>query len=225
MAVLAAMLLFVAVAPVPLARTRGWPGQRRHPMAAAVHRAAARWRARAGRSDESGVVAQALELAARALRSGASLLTALDAVAAELPEAGLGEVARRVRGGFSLRAALDRWAGAAAPRQAGAAVLVLGHASGAAMAASLDRAAASLRQRRALGDEIRALTAQTRASAMVVALAPAGFAAIVAGVDPDALSMLLTTAVGLVSLAAGRALEGLGSWWMRRLCRGVARWA
>ena len=224
-ALLAAVLVFVAVAPGPFPRARGRLDQRRHPAAALADRVTARWQARAGRTEEADIVAQALELAARALRSGASLLTALDAVATELPEAGLGEVARRVRGGFSLRAALDRWAGTAPPRQAAAAMLVLGHASGAAMASSLDRAAASLRQRRALGDEISALTAQTRASATVVALAPAGFAVIVAGVDPDALTMLFTTPVGLVSLTAGLALEGLGVWWMRRLCRGVARWA
>ena len=93
------------------------------------------------------------------------------------------------------------------------------------MASSLDRAAASIRQRRALGDEIRALTAQSRASAAVVALAPAGFAVVIAVADREALSVLFTTTIGLVSLAIGVVLEGLGLWWMRRLCRSVARWA
>ena len=152
-------------------------------------------------------------------------LTALGTVAQELPESGLGEVVRWVRGGISLSEALDRWVGGIAERQTAAALLVLGHSSGAAMASSLDRAAASLRQRRALGDEIRALTAQTRASAAVVALAPAGFAVVIAVADPEALGVLFTTPVGLVSLAVGLALEGVGLWWMARLCRGVARWA
>ena len=174
---------------------------------------------------QADAIPQALELAARALRSGASVLTALDSVAIELPETGLREVVSRVRRGLSLTEALDGWIGGAPDRQTAAALLLLGHSSGAAMAASLDRAAASLRQRRALGDEIRALTSQTRASGVVVAAAPAGFAVVVTAVDRDALGALVSTPVGLLSLGLGLVLEGLGLWWMGRLCRGVVRWA
>ena len=225
MALLAAVLVFVAVAPAPRPRVRGRLRHHRFLLTEVVHRVShlRLWMRRP--TDEADIVAQAMELAARALRAGASLLTALEAVSAELPEAGLDEVVNRVRGGLSLSGALEQWVGGAAERQTAAAMLALGHSSGAAMAASLERAAASLRQRRALSDEIRALTAQTRASATVVALAPAGFAAVITIVDRDATRVLFTTSVGLVSLAAGLALEGLGVWWMRRLCRGVARWA
>ncbi len=209
-----------------------------------------RLRARARRSLGTDDVAQALELAARSLRGGASLLTALGTVSNELPEVGLGDVVRRVEHGMGLKEALDHWVNGRvaeartvatrlvrggvraeigdrgrAERQTAAALLVLGHSSGAAMASSLDRAAASLRQRRTLGDEIRALTAQTRASAAVVALAPAGLAVVIAAVDPQALGVLFTTPIGLVALVTGLVLEGLGLWWMNRLCRGVARWA
>lgn len=177
-----------------------------------------------GRSRQADALPQALELTARALRSGASVLTALDSAAAELPETGLGHVVHRVRGGLSLSEALDGWVAGVPERQTAAALLVLGHTSGAAMAASLDRAAASLRQRQALDDEIRSLTAQTRTSGVVVAAAPAGFAVIVALVDRDALSGLVTTPVGLMSVGVGLVLEGLGLWWMARLCRSVARW-
>ena len=225
MALLAAALVFVAVAPAPLPRVRGRLRRGHFVLTDVVHRVSDLRLYLRRPSDEADVVAQAMELAARALRAGASLLTALEAVSAELPEAGLDEVVNRVRGGLSLSGALEQWVGDAPERQTAAAMLVLGHSSGAAMASSLERAAASLRQRRALRDEIRALTAQTRASATVVALAPAGFAAIVTIVDRDATRVLFTTPVGLVSLAAGLALEGLGVWWMRRLCWGVARWA
>ena len=225
MALLAAALVFVAVAPAPLPRVRGRLRRGHFVLTDVVHRVSDLRLYLRRPSDEADVVAQAMELAARALRAGASLLTALEAVSAELPEAGLDEVVNRVRGGLSLSGALEQWVGDVAERQTAAAMLVLGHSSGAAMASSLERAAASLRQRRALRDEIRALTAQTRASATVVALAPAGFAAIVTIVDRDATRVLFTTPVGLVSLAAGLALEGLGVWWMRRLCWGVARWA
>ena len=224
--VLAGVLVLVALMPdLPLARPRGRTLGRIRPRRAVPHRLLAvvrRWTGRARRTD---AVPQALELAARALRSGASVLTALDSAAAELPETGLRQVVRRVRGGLSLSEALDDWVGGVSERQTAAALLVLGHTSGAAMAASLDRAAASLRQREALDDEIRALTAQTRTSGVVVAAAPAGFAVIVTLIDRDALSGLLSTPLGLMSLGLGLVLEGLGLWWMARLCRSVGRWA
>ena len=225
-AVLAAGLLFVALAPdLMLAGPRGRaPGRVRSPGAgpSRLLDVARRWGRRSGQSD---AIPQALELTARALRSGASVLTALDGVATELPETGLRPVVSRVRGGLSLSEALDGWIAGAPDRQTAAALLVLGHRSGAAMAASLDTAAASLRQRQALGEEIRALTSQTRASGMVVAAAPAGFAIVVTVVDQDALSALLSTPIGLLSLMLGLVLEGLGLWWMARLSRGVIRWA
>ena len=225
-AVLAAVLLLVALGPdLPMVGSRGRmkrgsPLRRGGPNR--LVDAARRWR---GRSEQADAIPQALELTARALRAGASVLTALDGVAAELPETGLRPVVDRVRGGLSLSDALDDWVAGAPDRRTAAALLVLGHTSGAAMAASLDRAAASLRQRQALGDEIRALTSQTRTSGMVVAAAPAGFAVIVTLVDTDAMSGLLATPVGLLALLAGLALEGLGLWWMARLSRGVGQWA
>ena len=225
-ALVAAVLLFAALAPVPLRLgARGRSGGLRRPPGAAPSRLLAlvgRWRERHGHQD---AIPQALELTARALRSGASVLTALDTVAAEIPETGWREVVARVRGGRSLAEALDGWVQDLPERQTTAALLVLGHQSGAAMAASLDRAAASLRQRRALGDEIRALTSQTRTSGMVVAAAPARFAAVIAVADPGSLGALVATPFGLLCLMVGLALEGLGVWWMARLSQGVVRWA
>lgn len=225
-AVLAAVFLFVAMVPdLPLAGPRGRTSRRMRLWTAGPSRLLAAARRWTGRSEQADAIPQALELTARAMRSGASVLTALDSVATELPEIGLRPVVSRVRGGLSLSEALDGWVAGAPDRQTAAALLVLGHTSGAAMAASLDRAAASLRQRQALSDEIRALTSQTRTSGVVVAAAPAGFAVIVTLVDRDALSGLLSTSVGLMSLVLGLVLEGLGLWWMARLCRGVGRWA
>ena len=225
-ALLAAVLLFVAVAPEPAAR--GAPSSAGGLFARSRSlwsRASARWPTRAARSAQFEAIPQALEMLARALRGGASLLTALEAVAAELPEADLSQVVRRVRGGLGLSESLDDWVNDSAERRAAAALLVLGHTSGAAMASSLDRAAASLRQRRALGEEIRALTSQTRASGVVVAAAPCGFAALVAIVDHDVLRSLFVTPAGLASLAIGLALECVGVWWMAQLSKGVAQWA
>ena len=225
-AVVAALLALVALSPeLPLTRPRGRKARsgRLHGMGTArLVALVSRWRKRSERAD---AIPEALELTARALRSGASVLSALDSVARELPETGLGQVVSRVRGGLSLAEALDGWIGEERDRRTAAALLVLGHSSGAAMAASLDRAAATLRQRKALGDEVRALTSQTRASGVVVAAAPAGFAVIVAAADRDALWVLVSTPIGLLSLVVGLVLEALGIWWMGRLCRGVVKWA
>lgn len=226
MSLLAAGLLFFVLAPEPYPRSaRASASTRFSGPSSLLARLRLRWPSRAARAEHFEAIPQALEMLARALRGGASLLTGLETVDAEVPEADLSQVVRRVSGGLSLSQSLDDWVGDNAERRTAAALLVLGHDSGAAMASSLDRAAASLRQRRALGEEIRALTSQTRASGMVVAVAPAGFAAVVALVDHDALRSLFVTPVGLASLTIGLALEGLGIWWMSRLSTGVSRWA
>lgn len=228
-AVLAAVLAFAAVAwPGPPPRGRYRAGRSLAGALAAIRTRLRGWT----RPDEGAAeVAELLELAARALRAGASLSVALETASAELPGAGLAPVTRRIAGGLSVAEAVDGWAAAgvgsrtAAARRTAAALLVLGHGSGAAMAASLDRAAASIHQRRATHDEIRALTAQTRASGLLVALAPAAFGAVVALVDGDALRVLVATPLGWASLLAGLALEAVGVWWMARLARGVSSWA
>ncbi len=225
-AVLAAVLVFVALmGELSLMRPRGRVAARQWLMLSWLSRLHTEVLERIGRNPQLDAVPQALELTARALRSGASVLTALEGAAAELPETGLDHLTRRVRGGLSLSEALDDWVAGLPERQTAAALLVLGHTSGAAMAASLDSAAASLRQRRALNDEIRALTTQTRTSGLVVAAAPAGFAVIIALVDPGALSGLWASPLGWASLVLGLLLEGLGLWWMTRLCRSVGCWA
>ena len=247
MALLAAVLLFLALAPTPTgAAPRGRPVAGHGKLARAA-KSIEKWKQRYERGQRSDdTVPQTLELLARALRAGASLQTAVDRVAADLPESGLSAVVNQVNSGLDMAEALDRWAvgstrstgyrrrgedryrgrnTSTADRQTVAALLVLGYRSGAAMASSLDRAAASIRQRRAIRDEIRALTAQTRISGIVVASAPVGFGAVIALADSEALKVLLTTPVGLVSLLLGIALECLGILWMSRLSRGVAVWA
>ena len=230
-AIVAAVLALAAVAwPGPPARGRH-RHRRRRLLAGAGTSTLARLRKWTRPDEGAAEVAELLELAARALRAGASLPVALETASAELPGAGLAPVTRRIAGGLSVTEAVDGWAAAgvgsraAAARRTAAALFVLGHGSGAAMAASLDRAAASIHQRRATHDEIRALTAQTRASGLLVALAPAAFGAVVALVDGDALRVLVATPLGWISLLAGLALEALGVWWMARLARGVSEWA
>jgi tight adherence protein B len=162
-----------------------------------------------------------LELAARSRRAGLALLPSLAAASESLPEVELAPALARISAGSSLTAALEDWARSRAHPDADlvVAVLLLGDASGAAVSARLDRTAATLRHRATLADEVRALTAQTRASATVAALAPIGFAVVVGATDGRFFEEAIGSSIGRLSVGAGLVLDGLGVWWMRRLTR------
>ena len=80
-----------------------------------------------------------------------------------------------------------------------------------------DRVAATLRERRELRAEARALATQARASAGVLTVAPVAFAALVSAIEPGVVAFLVTTPAGLACLAIGLALDGLGALWMARI--------
>lgn len=210
----------VVMAPVRPARSLTGPSERRPTEPATL---LSWWRRRSG-ADPAGSLPLLLELLARELRSGATIPAALTAVAAHTPEArSLRPVVERVAQGGSLATELDRWAGRY-PGQDGAvlgAVLQVGLRTGAALADALDRAAATLRARRAFDDEVRALTAQSRMSALLLAVAPVGFFVVFSTFDRSGLGVLLGTPVGWGCLAAGLVLDGLGFLWMRSLTRSV----
>lgn len=168
-----------------------------------------------------------LELLARSLRGGADLRTALRDVAVGPNEAGrtLNSVLRRVAAGERLAEAMDRWAVDLGHRDASVirAVITLGDSTGGSMATALDRAAATIRERSALRSEIRALTSQSRASAMVIVLSPVVFLALVAVTDPRSSHVLFATNIGRLSLTGGLVLDGLGLLWMSHLTSAVDR--
>ena len=169
-------------------------------------------------------LALVLELIARELRGGASLVSALAALPTDV-DLGLHDLRRRVDDGAAIGDELDRW-GAAIPGDDGVlvrAVLRLGLSTGAALADALDRTAAVLRERGQLADELRALSAQSRASATMIAAAPLGFLLVFALADPGALSFLLASPLGWICLLVGVALDSIGFWWMRRLVAAVDR--
>jgi len=168
-----------------------------------------------------------LELLARSLRGGAGLHLALGDLAKSGNRAGqsLGPVLRRVEAGGRLGESLDQWVVELGHRDASVvrAVVLLGDSTGGSMAPALDRAAATIRERSALRDEIRALTSQSRASAMVIAASPVGFLAVVAVTDPKTSHVLFSTSIGRACLMGGLFLDGLGLLWMSRLTAGVER--
>jgi tight adherence protein B len=183
-------------------------------------------RARRGRGELAleAALPAALEAVARALRSGASLRQAVAEAAEVTPGAlgsELGAVAAHADHGVPLVEALEGFASRrplAGVRLATAA-LCLGAETGGAEARAVDGVADTLRERLALAAEVRALSAQTRASMVVIGLAPLGFCAFASAADDRTSTFLFRTPLGLALLTAGLVLDGLGALWMRRLCR------
>lgn len=165
-----------------------------------------------------------LESVARALRSGASLRQAVEEAAEATPGAlgqELARVAADVGHGAPLVAALEHLA-ERRPLPAirlAVAALAVGAETGGAQAQAVDGVATTVRERLAVAAEARALASQARMSALVIGLAPLGFGVFAASTDPRTAQFLLHTSAGLLLLAAGLALDGIGWLWMQRLCR------
>jgi tight adherence protein B len=191
------------------------------PVALRLRRSAGRRRLRAAQ------LPPALERLATSLRSGASLPAAMaEAAAATEPPLGaeLAAVAEATRRGRPIVAGLDDWSWRHddAGTRLAATAMALATVVGSAPARAVDGVAATLRERLDLDAERRALGAQARASALVLAIAPLAFAAVLIAGDTSAARFLLTTPGGWTCLAAGVSLDAAGAWWMARLTRGAA---
>lgn len=168
----------------------------------------------------------ALDAVATGLRGGASLRDALADAGQGIGEplgSELHGIAARASAGLSLAAVLSDWAEAAddpPTRLAGAALVVAAELGGPG-AATIDAAAASLRDRIAADDEISALSVQARLSALLLTAAPIGFAFLLTSLDPTSARFLLRTPAGWLCIGAGLALDAAGAAWMARLVRGA----
>ena len=180
---------------------------------------------RRGRRDTRLVaeLPDALDRLAADLRGGGAVLSALEALSA-----GPGPLAadlRRVTGrsaaGAALVGSIATWA-EERPLPAVAAVagaLEVAVTVGGRSAAALEGLAGALRDQRDIQDEVVALSAQARLSALVVALAPLGSLGLSLAVDPRVTTTLTGTNPGRACLAFGLGLE-LAAWvWMHRLVR------
>jgi tight adherence protein B len=178
-----------------------------------------------GRAERRFVAAlpAGLEQVAAALRGGASVAEALEAIAS-----GNGPLARDVRRvrartalGLGVADALAAWPSERplpAVRAAAGALAVAATIGGRA-AGALDGLAASLRERLGAVAEARALSAQARLSAFVVGGAPIGYLLFSAAVDPASVDVLVATDLGRVCLVGGLGCEVLAALWMRHILR------
>jgi tight adherence protein B len=184
-----------------------------------------RWQRRRRPDDDLRDLASALEDLARSLRGGASLAQALAEVAVSGDDPVRRELRRvdaRVDAGAPLSEALADWRASSHRPGVALAVGALDVASraGGSRAQAVDQVAATLRERLALADELRAQSSQARLSALVLVVCPAVFAALAASVDPRVVAFLVTHPFGWGCLAIGLALEVVGGWWMARITGG-----
>ncbi len=186
---------------------------------------------RAGRGREALVVDRSLpawlDAAARSARAGASLRQALRDAASTVLNSSTGAylepfVAALDRGD-PLDAALDALE-AGPPSSARSIVdraLRLAASVGGPSAAVLDAASSTLHERVALVREVRALSTQARASALVMAAAPVVFAFGAVQLDPR-VAAFFGSGPGAMCVLAGLGLDVAGAFWMARIVRAGA---
>ncbi len=162
-------------------------------------------------------VPDALERVVRRLRSGSTLASALQAVGEEDPV--FARVARELAQGRSLQESVQAWRAEddRPNRMLAATALELASTTGGASAGVLDGVAASLRERIGLEREVAALSSQSRASAVVLIVAPVAFAAAAAMVDHRILEALVGRPIGWACIGLGLGLDAIGGLWMARL--------
>lgn len=161
---------------------------------------------------------------ARSVRSGATLLVAIEELADGIDPPvrhDLAALLQRARAGVALDAALTDWRRHRASRSVDLLVAAcrFGYAEGGDLAAALDGCAVSLLDAVEVADEARAASSQARASAGVLVALPVLGAAGFAMLDPSVATTLLTTVPGLTCLVVGLGLDALGAWVIARLVR------
>lgn len=159
----------------------------------------------------------ALDRVVRQLRSGSTLSLALRRVGSD--EHVFARLAHDIDQGQSLRDAVNKWRAEddLPNRKLTATALELASSAGGASARVLDGVAASLRDRVALEREVAALSSQSRASAVVLVLAPVVFAGFAAMFDERILDVLIGRPIGWACIGLGLGLDGIGALWMARL--------
>lgn len=178
-----------------------------------------RWRQRARCGP--GEVAQWLDSVAREVRSGANLSAAIDTIEPPPALSATVAPARRaLRRGASLVSALDEVAGDDPQIRLSMTVLRALAVHGGPAAEPIDRAAATLRARAAIDAERVTQSAQARLSALVMTLLPIAMLVLLIGAS-SSVRRVVTAPLGVVIIALGAALNLVGWWWMRRIVNGT----
>jgi tight adherence protein B len=168
---------------------------------------------------------EALDMMARSLRAGHALSSAFQLVAQEMPEPISVEFARAFeeqRLGMPLEGAV-REMGARAPSNGDLKIFavstVIQKETGGNLAEILDGIASTVRDRYRFFGKLRALTAEARISAWLVALVPVAIAAFMVITTPDYMVKLVDNPMGQWLLTFAIAAWIAGAVWFERLTR------
>lgn len=159
---------------------------------------------------------------AAASRAGLSLRRALSEAGKDIGPAlrpYLDRALSTLHGGATLEEVLDGLGadvGSADARLA-AAVLTVHLRIGGDLAPLLDDVAETVARRLVARRDLRAITAQGRASGAVLALLPVAFVGLLSGMGGNGLGAFYRTPAGSGLLALGLALQGIGFMWIRRI--------
>lgn len=182
--------------------------------------------ARARRSRRlSEQLPDALEMMSRSLRAGHALSAAFELVAREMPEPASVEFARAYeeqRLGLSFDEAVRRIAGRS-PSNGDVKIFaisaVIQRETGGNLAEILDKIAATIRERYRFHGKVRALTAEGRASALLVGALPFIMFLILSILNPQYMSRLVVDPLGNAILAGGAACWIVGQVAMFRMTK------
>jgi tight adherence protein B len=165
-----------------------------------------------------------LNLLATSLRAGYSLLQAVEAVGQEAPEPTRREFGRamaEIRLGRPISDALSDIADRMDSQDFEWTVMAIGiqREVGGNLAEVLQTTSETMVQRNRLRREMKALTAEGRISAYVLAALPVFLFLAISVLNPDYMQPLLESTIGLVVMGGGLIFIGIGIYWMSRIVK------
>lgn len=164
----------------------------------------------------------ALAMIANALRSGFSFLQAMDVVSRDMPapiSQEFGQVLRENRVNIPVEEALSNMVKRVQSPDLDLVVtaVLIQRQVGGNLSEVLDKIGGTVQERIRLRGEVRALTAQGRASGWVVSLLPIGLGAILSIMSPGYMAPLFSDPLGLAMLAVGVVMQLTGVLVIRKL--------
>jgi tight adherence protein B len=189
-------------------------------LTAAYHRSRARRRA----EKFAAALPPALQLVIGSLRSGFSLVQAIEAMVREVGDPVAGEFSRMLaetRLGMELELALDRLAQRTHNRDLAWTVMAIRvqREVGGNLAEVLETTVTTIRERELLRGHVRSLSAEGRISAWVLIALPVLAALLMFATRRDYLSPLVTDTRGILMLLVGTGLMCAGGIWIARVVR------
>lgn len=166
----------------------------------------------------------AIDIIVRGVRSGLPLVDGLKTIAAEAEDPIREEFALVIRDqtlGVPLDEAVQRLADRVPLSETAFFAIVIGIQSrtGGNLSEALSNLSKVVRGRKQIAAKIKAMSAEAKASALIIGMMPPAVAGILWLVSPDYINLLFTTAMGKAVLAGAALWMGFGSLVMRNMTR------